>query len=133
MGRLAVLVASSAALPGGLPAFVPVQPEIFGEAHALTSAFADVDGDLDAADSLLRHADHGVQCVDSDRDGCHRMFRNELMRKAAARSIQVQLLDRAGRATRASAEVRLDAADGALLGARPVLTGDGYGPQGLGA
>jgi hypothetical protein len=41
------------------------------------------------------------------------------------------VLDRAGRATQAGAEVRLLAAEGTLLGTRLVPTGDGYGSQGV--
>ncbi len=95
-------------------------------------------------DGLLQASDHGVQWADFDRDGDldlsltetfpdegrHRLFRNELPREAAQRSLQVRVLDRAGRATQAGAEVRLYAADGHLLGTRLVPTGDGYGSQG---
>lgn len=95
--------------------------------------------------SALRASDHGVQWADFDRDGDldlsltetfqddggHRLFRNELPREAAGRSLQVQVVDRAGRATQAGAEVRVYAADGALLGTRLVPTGDGYGSQGV--
>jgi len=96
-------------------------------------------------DSPLRAADHGVQWADFDRDGdldlsltdtfpddsSHRLFRNELPREAAERSLQVKVVDLAGRETQAGAEVRLYAADGALLGTRLVATGDGYGSQGV--
>lgn len=96
------------------------------------------------ADDPLAAADHGVQWADVDGDGDldlsltdtfpddgrHRLFRNELPSAQAARSLQVRVLDRAGRATRAGAEVRVYAADGRLLGTRLVPTGDGYGSQG---
>jgi hypothetical protein len=96
-----------------------------------------------ADDSKLAAADHGVQWADVDGDGDldlsvtdafpddgrHRLFRNELPAERAARSLQVQVLDRQGRATQAGAEVRLYAANGKLLGARLVGTGDGYGSQ----
>jgi hypothetical protein len=96
-----------------------------------------------AAGSPLRASDHGVQWADFDRDGDldlsltetfpesgrHRLFRNELPASQARRSLQVFVLDRAGRATQAGAEVRLYAAAGALLGTRLVPTGDGYGSQ----
>lgn len=95
-------------------------------------------------DSALLPSDHGVQWADFDRDGDldlsltetfpdegrHRLFRNELSPDAAERSLQVQVADRAGRATQAGAEVRLYSADGRLLGTRLVPTGDGYGSQG---
>ncbi|RPI48198.1 MAG: CRTAC1 family protein, partial [Acidobacteria bacterium] len=98
-----------------------------------------------APDSALRASDHGVQWADFDRDGDldlsltetfpddgrHRLLRNELPREAAKRSLQVQVVDRAGRATQAGAEVRVYAADGTLLGTRLVPTGDGYGSQGV--
>jgi hypothetical protein len=96
-------------------------------------------------DSPLIAADHGVQWADFDRDGDldlsltetfidgagHRLFRNGLPADLARHSLQVQVLDRHGRATRAGAEVRLFAADGRLIGTRLVATGDGYGSQGM--
>ena len=99
--------------------------------------------DVLAADSPLHASDHGVQWADYDRDGDldlsltedfpddgrHTLFRNELPQPLAERSLQVQVLDREGRATRAGSEVRVYAADGRLLGTRLVPTGDGYGSQ----
>lgn len=96
-------------------------------------------------DGPLRAADHGVQWADIDADGDldlsltdtfpddgrHRLMRNELPRREAGQSLQVVVLDRDGRATQASAEVRVFAADGALIGVRLVATGDGYGSQGV--
>ena len=90
-------------------------------------------------DSPLLAADHGVQWADYDRDGDldlsltdtfpddsgHRLLRNELPASQARSSLQVQVLDREGRATRNGAEVRLFAVDGELLGTRIVATGDG--------
>jgi hypothetical protein len=103
--------------------------------------FLDVLGD----DSPLRAADHGVQWADFDRDGDldlsvtddfpenghHPLFRNDLPEAQARRSLQVWVLDRAGRATCAGSEVRLFGGDGKLLGTRLVATGDGYGSQGV--
>jgi len=103
--------------------------------------FESVLGDDDA----LQAADHGVQWADYDRDGDldlsltetftdqgrHRLFRNELPEPQSRRSLQVLVLDRAGRATQAGAEVRLFGRDGRLLGTRLVPTGDGYGSQGV--
>ncbi|HKX98325.1 MAG TPA: ASPIC/UnbV domain-containing protein, partial [Steroidobacteraceae bacterium] len=97
-----------------------------------------------APDSALHASDHGVQWADFDRDGDldlsltesfqdtsrHRLFRNDAPAAQAARSLQLRILDRAGHATRAGAEVRLYRADGTLLGCRLVPTGDGYGSQG---
>lgn len=96
-----------------------------------------------AGDSALHASDHGVQWADFDGDGDldlsvtatfqddgrHQLFRNDLPAKDAQRSLQVSVLDRNGRATRAGAEVRLYAEDGRLLGSRIVPTGDGYGSQ----
>jgi hypothetical protein len=100
--------------------------------------------DVLATDSALHASDHGVQWADFDRDGDldlsltesfrdssrHRLFRNDSPALEAARSLQLRVLDRAGRATRAGSEVRLYRADGTLLGSRLVPTGDGYGSQG---
>jgi hypothetical protein len=100
--------------------------------------------DAPGAAGPLRAADHGVQWADVDGDGDldlsltetfpddgrHRLFRNELAPGPAARSLQVRVVDRDGRATHAGAEVRVRASDGRLLGARLVPTGDGYGSQG---
>ncbi len=88
-------------------------------------------------------ADHGVQWVDFDRDGdvdlsltgatpkgMHLVMRNELEAKAAARSISVRVLDQAGHATRAGAEVRVYAAGTrTLLGTGLVDGGSGYNAQ----
>jgi hypothetical protein len=101
--------------------------------------------DVLEADSPLHASDHGVQWADYDRDGDldlslaedfpeggrHTLFRNELPPPQAGRSLQVQVFDRDGRATRAGSEVRVYAADGRLLGTRLVPTGDGYGSQGV--
>jgi hypothetical protein len=101
--------------------------------------------DVAAKDSPLVAADHGVQWADYDRDGDldlsltdtfpddgrHRLLRNELPSSQAGSSLQVEVLDREGRATRNGAEVRLYAADGDVLGTRIVATGDGYGSQGV--
>jgi hypothetical protein len=101
--------------------------------------FADVLGE----NSVLHAADHGVQWADYDHDGDldlsltedfpddsrHALFRNELPKGAARRSLQILVLDREGLATRGGAEVRLYAGDGQLLGTRLVPTGDGYGSQ----
>jgi hypothetical protein len=99
--------------------------------------------DVLASESQLQASDHGVQWADIDADGDldlsltetfpatarHRLFRNNL-RPEAGRSLSVQVLDTAGRSTRAGAEVRLYDADGGLIGTRVVPTGDGYGSQG---
>lgn len=88
---------------------------------------------------------HGVNWVDFDQDGdldlllannhplgTHRLFRNDLAPAVAARSIQVMVLDAAGRATCAGAEVRLfRAGTRRLLGTRLVDTGGGYDSQGV--
>jgi hypothetical protein len=96
-------------------------------------------------DGPLHASDHGVQWADFDRDGDldlsltetfpdegrHGLFRNELPAAQAARSLQVMVLDREGRATQAGAEIRLYGGNGKLLGTRLVATGDGYGSQGV--
>jgi hypothetical protein len=92
----------------------------------------------------LRASDHGVQWADIDGDGDldlsltetfpetarHRLFRNELPAPETGHSLEVLVLDRNGRATRAGAEVRLYSRKGDLVGTRLVPTGDGYGSQG---
>lgn len=111
-------------------------------------------------DSLLRHtgrtfvdvtppvlrafqADHGVQWADVDgdgdldlaltgarADGMHALLRNDLAPEAAARGLHVRVVDAAGRATLAGAEVRVYAAGTArLVGARLVDAGSGYDAQ----
>jgi hypothetical protein len=103
------------------------------------SHFVEVTPDSIAA----QQADHGVQWADIDNDGdedlaltgqrpdgMHLVFRNQLDRQAAARSIRVQVVDSTGRSTRAGAEVRAFAAGTRrLIAMRLVDTGSGYNAQ----
>jgi hypothetical protein len=87
------------------------------------------------------HADHGAAWFDYDRDGdpdlaltgasadgMHQLIRNT---RDGGHSIQVLVLDAAGRYTVAGSEVRLfDADSGLLLGTRMLDTGSGYNAQG---
>ena len=88
-------------------------------------------------------ADHGAEWVDFDRDGdadlsltgatpkgMHLVMRNDLDARVARRSISVRVLDQAGHATRAGAEVRVYAAGTRrLLGTGLVDAGSGYNAQ----
>ena len=88
-------------------------------------------------------ADHGVQWADVDgdgdldlaltgsrSDGTHVVMRNMLPAAAAARGLQVRVVDAKGSATRAGAEVRVFAAGSTrLVGARLVDSGSGYDAQ----
>ena len=88
-------------------------------------------------------ADHGVAWADFDADGdqdlaltgqrpdgMHSILRNMLPPADARRSVSVRVLDAAGRATRAGAEVRVYAAGTRqLLGTRLVDSGSGYDAQ----
>lgn len=88
-------------------------------------------------------ADHGVAWADFDRDGdldlaltgarpdgMHALLRNLLPATAAARSLQVSVVDAKGRARFAGAEVRVFAAGTRrLLGLRLVDSGSGYDAQ----
>ena len=99
--------------------------------------------DVTPADVRALQADHGVQWADFDHDGdadlaltgtgadgMHLLLRNELPAAAAARSLQVRVVDGRGRATRAGAEVRLFAAGTRRpLGTRLVDAGSGYDAQ----
>ncbi len=99
--------------------------------------------DVTPANLLALHADHGVQWADADGDGdldlaltgsrpdgMHLLLINRLVAPAASRSIFVRVLDGAGRATRAGAEVRVFAAGTRrLLGTGLVDTGSGYNAQ----
>lgn len=100
-----------------------------------------------ASGLLLKHdASHGVQWVDFDQDGAldlslvdngprgaHFLFHNLLPPEAARRSLQVLVLDRRDRFTRAGSEVRVFAAGTrTVLGTRIVDTGSGYCSQNAG-
>lgn len=92
---------------------------------------------------LKRGATHGIQWVDFDRDGdidfslannnpngTHSLYRNLLPPAQASRSVQVQVMDARGRATKAGAEVRVYAAGTRkLLGMGIVDSGGGYCAQ----
>jgi hypothetical protein len=92
---------------------------------------------------LARDASHGVQWADFDADGdldlalannhaqaSHPLFRNLLPAARARRSLQLLVLDAAGRYTRAGSEVRLyRAGTRTLLGTRLVDSGGGYDSQ----
>ena len=94
---------------------------------------------------LALDADHGAQWVDFDRDGAldlslagatdsgmHLLMRSLMPPERRGRSIQVQVLDPDGRATRAGAEVRVyGAGSRVLLGMGLVDTGSGYDTQSL--
>jgi hypothetical protein len=101
--------------------FVDVTPaEILDlrSSHGATWVDFDLDGDLDL--SLAGAAD----------DGMHHVVRNLLRPEYAWHSLQVRVLDGAGRATRPGAEVRIFAAGTErLLGTRLVDSGSGYDAQ----
>lgn len=94
-------------------------------------------------DSPLNAGDHSTQWVDYDRDGAldlsitdgygpqggHFLFRNDLPKKDARRSLSVLVLDSKGHFTRGGAEVRLRDARGRIIATRQVGTGDGYNTQ----
>jgi hypothetical protein len=78
----------------------------------------DGDGDLDLA------------LTGSRPDGMHFVMRNQLSPADARRSLQVRVLDAAGRATLAGSEVRVYASGSTrLLGVRLVDAGSGYDAQ----
>ena len=96
--------------------------------------------------NLLEHGpSHGVAWADFDRDGdldlsianndetggTHHLYRNLLDPGAAARSLQVAVVDATGQSVVPGAEVQLlDHDTGALLGTRLIDTGGGYCSQG---
>jgi hypothetical protein len=105
---------------GGLTFVDVTPPEILelASSHGATWVDFDLDGDLDLA--LAGAAD----------DGMHHLVRNLLRPEYSWHSLQVRVLDGAGRATRAGSEVRLYAAGtDRLLGTRLVDTGSGYDAQ----
>ena len=95
------------------------------------------------ANIAANDTDHGVQWVDYDQDGdldlalaandpagSHPLYRNDLPAEVAGRSVQVLVLDDAGRYTKAGSEVRVfRAGTDELLGLRLVDTGSGYNAQ----
>lgn len=96
--------------------------------------------EVDISSSPLNGADHGIQWADFDKDGDldisltegynvkgrHPLLKNMLPNDDNHRSLQVEVLDSAGRPSRAGAEVRLYDMAGKLLATRLVQTGDGY-------
>jgi len=102
--------------------FVNVTPAAMlekGASHGIAWADFDADGDLDLA------------LANNHRDGAHHLYRNLLAAAAAARSLQVRVVDARGRWIHAGAEIRAyDAASGRLLGTGLVDSGGGYCSQG---
>ncbi len=104
-----------------------------------------VDGFVDVTppELLGLDADHGVRWVDLDQDGAldlsltgatdtgmHHVMRSLMGSELAGRSIQVRVVDAAGHATKAGAEVRVYAAGTrTLLGTRVLDSGSGYDTQ----
>lgn len=105
----------------GGEAFVDATPpEILtlNSSHGARWVDFDLDGDLDL--SLAGAAD----------DGMHHLVRNLLRPEFSWHSLQVHVVDGAGRATRAGSEVRIyRAGSDRLLGTRLVDTGSGYDSQ----
>lgn len=105
----------------GGPVFIDVTPPEILElnaSHGATWVDFDLDGDLDLA--LAGAAD----------DGMHHLMRNLLRPEYSWHSLQVRVVDGAGRATRQGSEVRLFAAGtDRVLGTRLVDTGSGYDAQ----
>jgi len=105
----------------GSSIFVDVTPPEILElnaSHGATWVDFDLDGDLDL--SLAGAAD----------DGMHHLVQNLLRPEYAWHSLQVRVLDGAGRATRPGAEVRIYAAGtDRIMGSRLVDTGSGYDAQ----
>jgi len=101
--------------------FVDMTPELFlkhGATHGLQWADFDQDGAIDLA------------VANNNPEGKNALYRNRLPRDQAQHSLQVQVLDRKGRATRAGSEVRIYAAGTRkVLGGRIVDSGGGYCSQ----
>jgi hypothetical protein len=105
----------------GEPTFVDVTPPELLElnaSHGATWVDFDLDGDLDLA------------LAGAAEDGMHHLAENLLRPEYGWHSLQVRVLDGAGRATRPGAEVRIFAAGSERhLGTRLVDTGSGYDAQ----
>ena len=102
--------------------FVDATPALFrahGATHMVEWADYDGDGAIDLAFG------------NNNPEGRNGLFRNLLPPERAARSLQVSVLDRSGRSTRAGAEVRLyQGGTRTVVGGRLVSTGSGYTSQG---
>lgn len=108
-------------------------------ANAASARFVDVL----TPDSIMLGADHGSHWADYDRDGDldlaqaetyrpnsqHPLLRNDLPAARGRQSLQVQVLDSNGHATRAGSEVRLYDSKNVLLGSRLVSPTQGYDAQ----
>lgn len=105
----------------GGPAFVDVTPpeiQARNASHGVTWVDFDLDGDLDLA------------LAGAAEDGTHSLLQNLLRPEFAWHSLQVRVVDEAGRATLAGAEVRIyTTGTDDLLGTRRVDSGSGYDAQ----
>jgi hypothetical protein len=94
-----------------------------GATHGVAWADFDRDGDLDLA-----------LANNSEPDGTHPLYRNNLTPDNTARSLQVTVVDAQGREVRAGARVTLraegsDGSPGTYVSSRLVETGSGYASQ----
>ncbi len=101
--------------------FVDVTPDLFRK-HGATHGLQWVDYNRDGAIDLA--------VANNNPDGRNALFRNLLPEELARRSLQVLVLDRKGRCTRAGSEVRLYAAGTRrVVGGRIMDSGSGYTSQ----
>ena len=101
--------------------FIDVTPDPMisrGASHGVAWADVDADGDLDLA------------LANNHAEGAHPLYVNDLDRARAARSLQVVVLDRAGRWARAGASVTLRRESDGYVTTRILDTGGGYASQG---
>jgi hypothetical protein len=103
--------------------FEDVTPDVVrrrGSSHGVVWVDYDLDGDLDLS---LANNDDSV--------GTHPLYVNTLDQRRAARSLQIAIVDREGRWTRAGAEVRVARESDGWVSGRIMEAGGGYASQSI--
>ena len=106
--------------PDGFEEVLPASMLERGASHGVRFADYDIDGDVD------------LSLANNHVDGTHPLYRNDLPPVRSGRSLQVAVVDQAGRWVRAGTTVTLSRESDGFRSARLIDTGGGYASQSVG-